>query len=674
MAISEVGRPLRLLIIEDVEDDAVLLRRELARSGYTLHWRRVQTEADLREALGAEAWDLVISDYDLPTFDALGALAVVRELGLDLPFIICSGTIGEDVAVHAMKAGAHDFITKGNMTRLSPAIDRELREAGERADRRRAEEALRQSEQRFRTLVASIGDVVFTMDDALRFDAVYGQTSPIAALAPENLVGKTPRQAFGADAEAHERAGARALAGERVVYEWQVQEGAEPRSFQTSLSPLVDADGRARGLVGVSREISAQKRVAEQLLISDRMASVGTLAAGVAHEINNPLAVVITNLDFVSRTLPRLDPLARQGIPASFWEAIADARESADRAGHLVQDLKVFSRSPEEEKPQPVDLQRVLDSAARMARNEVRHRARLAMDVDAVPPVLAAEARLGQVFLNLIVNAAQSIPAGHAADHEVRLVVRERGDGMVSVEVRDTGHGIAPDVLRKLFTPFFTTKPVGEGTGLGLSICHRIVTSFGGRIEVESQVGKGSTFRVLLPKVTRSVGRPALPRARGSEPPGLRRGRVLIVDDEPLVATALARELGEDHDVVVAHAGTSALERLRAGERFDVILCDLMMPEMTGSELHAHLVEELPDQAARMIFVSGGAFSEPMQRFVREVERPVVDKPFDLPRLRGLIRERVVFPGVPTSGPASGPAPGPGPRPLRPRGRERGAV
>jgi PAS domain S-box-containing protein len=662
-------------MVEDQEDDAVLLRHELQRAGHVLHWRRVQTEADMREALATEAWDLVISDYSLPTFDALSAIAVVKDLGIDLPFIICSGTIGEDMAVHAMKAGAHDFISKGKLTRLAPAIDRELRDARERAERRRAEGALRHSEQRFRTLVESMGDVVFTMDRALRYDAVYAKTPPIAQLSPEHLIGKTPRAAFGADAEVHERAAARALAGERVVYEWQVPAGVEPRSFQTSLSPLADVeDGPATGLVGVSRDITAQKRVAEQLLISDRMASVGTLAAGVAHEINNPLAVVITNLDFVSRVLPHLEPVARQAIPGSFWEAIADARESADRAGHLVQDLKVFSRTPEEERPQPVDVQRVLDSSARMARNEVRHRARLVMKYDHVPPVLAAEARLGQVFLNLIVNAAQSIPAGHVGEHEVTLSTRARPDGMVAVEVRDTGQGIAPEVLRKLFTPFFTTKPVGEGTGLGLSICHRIVTSFGGRIEVESQVGKGSTFRVLLPAVARSAPRPCVPRARGSEPDNLRRGRLLIVDDEPLVASALARELGDEHEVNVAQDGVCALARVRAGERYDAIVCDLMMPEMTGAELHAHLSREAPELAERMIFVTGGAFTEAMQRFLHEVANPMVDKPFDLARLRHLIRERVSGPFAPRVANAAGAgATEAAARPARPRGRERDA-
>ena len=643
MASCDERELLRVLIVEDMEDDAILLRRELTRAGYDLHWKRVQTEETMIAALNQEPWDIVISDYSMPTFDALGALHVVKSLGLDLPFIICSGTIGEDVAVLAMKAGAHDFIVKGQFKRLLPAIDRELREAKDRAERRRAEEALRKSEQRFRTLVASMDDVVFTMDRELRFDAVYGAEPPVPQLARAYLVGKTPREAFGADAGAHEQAAAKALAGERIVYEWSIPAGQETRCFQTALSAIVDATGQPAGLVGVSRDITAQKRVSEQLLISDRMASVGTLAAGVAHEINNPLAVVITNLDYVTRTLPKLEPAVRRALPASFWEAVADARESAERAGHIVQDLKVFSRSPDEEHIQPVDVQRVLDSSARMARNEVRHRARLVLEYSEVPPVLGSDARLGQVFLNLIVNAAQSIPAGHANEHEVRLVTRARADGFVEIEVRDTGHGIPPAVLRKLFTPFFTTKPVGEGTGLGLSICHRIVTSFGGRIEVESQIERGSTFRVLLPAaLRRSISLPAPPRARGTpDPTTLRRGRVLVVDDEPMVASALARELSDDYDVVVASDGAGALARIAAGERFDSILCDVMMPEMTGSELHATLSASHPEQAERMIFVSGGAFSDELNDFLRVVANPKIDKPFDMPRMRALLRERV---------------------------------
>ena len=490
---------LHVLIVEEHDDDLKELVRELGKTVGQLEWRCVSSEAALVVALAARTWDVVISDYAMPAFNALRALEVVKRSQLDLPFIVVSRAIGEDVAVLAMKAGAHDFIVKGQWKRLGPAIERERREARERAERRVTEAALRRSEERFRKLIASMDDVVFTMNRELRFEDVFGDGSPVRELSRAHLAGRTPREAFGADGLVHERAAQRALAGERVVYEWSVAPaGEDVRCFQTALSAIVDGDGQPTGVVGVSRDISEQKRVAEQLLISDRMASVGTLAAGVAHEINNPLAVVLASLDYVTRQLPALQ--RRAPYPTTFVEAISDARECAIRAGRIVQDLKVFSRSPDEEPRHAVDLRQVLESTARMARTVMRQRARLVIEHGSVPPVWACEARLGQVFLNLIVNAAHAIPEGHANVHEVRLVTRVSNDeDMVAAEVRDTGSGMEPHVVRKLFTPFFTTKPIGEGTGLGLSICHRIVTGFGGTIEVESQVGKGSVFRVLLP-------------------------------------------------------------------------------------------------------------------------------------------------------------------------------
>jgi two-component system NtrC family sensor kinase len=510
----EPGESLRVLIVQSSDDHLPPLLDELGRSGAHLEWHRVTDEPSLCAALTDGTWDVVLADHALPSLHALRALELVKQRQLDVPFIVVASPLGEDLAVLAMKAGAHDLIVRGQWKRLLPAIERERREARERAERRTTEAALRRSEERFRKLIASMDDVVFTMDRGLRFDEVFGESANV--LSRHHLAGRTPREAFGADGVVHELAAERALAGERVVYEWSVADAEEQRCFQTALSAIVDHDGRATGLVGVSRDISEQKRVHEQLLVSDRMASVGTLAAGVAHEINNPLAVVLTNLDYVTRQLPDME--RRASCTTTFVEAISDARECADRAGRIVQDLKVFSRLPDDEARHEVDLRQVLETSARMTRAVMKGHAHLILEHGEIPPVWASEARLGQVFLNLIVNAAHAIPAGHVDANEVRLCTHVPEDGVVAVEVRDTGQGMPPAVLARLFTPFFTTKPVGEGTGLGLSICHRIVTAYGGRIEVESQVGKGSVFRVLLPAAP-LCGRPGVTRA-GSDGAG----------------------------------------------------------------------------------------------------------------------------------------------------------
>jgi CheY-like chemotaxis protein len=302
----------------------------------------------------------------------------------------------------------------------------------------------------------------------------------------------------------------------------------------------------------------------------------------------------------------------------------------------IVRDLKVFSRSGDEERRGPVDLEQVLESSVRLAWNEIRHRARLERDYTAIPPAWGNESRLGQVFLNLLVNAAQALPAGRSEENEIRLITRAVEGGVV-VEIRDSGIGIGPDVLPNIFDPFFTTKAAGVGTGLGLAICHRIVTGLGGSIEVESQVGRGTAFKVRLPTLPAAADRNAS-ASQPSAAPGQRdRGRVLVIDDEPMINSILRRMLGRDHQVSTATSVREALDRFEAGERFDLIMCDLMMPEMTGMDLHAQLLRSDPALAERLVFMTGGAFTPAAREFLDRVPNARVEKPFDVPSLRALI-------------------------------------
>jgi CheY-like chemotaxis protein len=367
---------------------------------------------------------------------------------------------------------------------------------------------------------------------------------------------------------------------------------------------------------------------------------VGTLAAGVAHEINNPLAAIVANLELMARDLSavagRLDLTDRLH---EVFDELSDARESADRLRHIVRDLKIFSRATDEEHRGAVDVQRVLESSLRMAWNEIRHRARLIKEYSEVPAVEANESRLGQVFLNLIINAAQAIREGDAEHNQIRVITRQDSRGRIVTEIRDSGTGIAPENLTRIFDAFFTTKPVGIGTGLGLSICHRIVSGLGGTLEVESELGKGSCFRVVLPPATNTA--PQRPRPSLPIPVRTRRGRVLVVDDEPMIATAIGRTLSFEHEVVVSSDAADALERILSGERFDVVLCDLMMPQMTGMDLHAALTENAPDQAERMVFLSGGAFTTAARAFLDEVPNERLEKPFDTRQLSALVNERI---------------------------------
>jgi CheY-like chemotaxis protein len=265
-------------------------------------------------------------------------------------------------------------------------------------------------------------------------------------------------------------------------------------------------------------------------------------------------------------------------------------------------------------------------------------RARLVRDYEEVPTIAANEARLGQVFLNLIINATQALPEGRAEENEIRLVTRSGKDRTIVVEVHDTGSGIAPEALGHIFEPFFTTKAFGVGTGLGLSICHGIVAAMGGRITVTTEVGKGSCFRVELPTASDAPGRG---RSEPPPPSAPRRGRVLIVDDEPRMCATLEELLSNEHDVVALTSARDAHDRITAGERFDVIVSDLMMPDLSGMDLYAELSRIAPEQAGRMIFLTGGAFTQRARDFVAEVKNTFLDKPFDVATLRALIRARL---------------------------------
>jgi PAS domain S-box-containing protein len=399
------------------------------------------------------------------------------------------------------------------------------------------------------------------------------------------------------------------------------------------------------------RDLTERRRTEEQLIFAGRMAAVGTLAAGVAHEINNPLAYIVANIDFTRRELANHSAVrARAGGPAppqaatladnldEILEALDEAREGAERVRHIVRDLKVFGRGNEDARG-PVVLRRVLDSSINIAWSEIRHRARLVKDYGDEPLIEGNESRLGQVFLNLLLNAAQAIAEGETDRNEIRVSTRTDHLGRAVIEVRDSGLGIPPEIVARIFDPFFTTKPEGVGTGLGLWICKGILAGLGGEISVESQLGHGSTFRVTLPAA--SPGEPGEGPDRLPAEAERRSERILIIDDEPMILGALRRALGAEYRVTCLSGGREALERFAAGERYDVILCDLMMPDTTGMDLHAAIDRLAPGQGQRMIFVTGGAFTPRAREFLDRVSNPRIEKPVDLQNLRVLMKNLI---------------------------------
>jgi len=400
---------------------------------------------------------------------------------------------------------------------------------------------------------------------------------------------------------------------------------------------------RTGELAGANAELANRleelQRTRDQLVQADRAIAVGRLAAGVAHEINNPLAYVVANLKFVQENLPAAVAEAERPAPGApevsleeLRSALADASGGTARVARIVKDLKAYSR-PTAEQRVPTSLADAMEASLAMASHELRHCASVVRDFRPAPLVFVDPVRLSQVFLNLLLNAAQAIPPGAADRHQVTVVVGRGEDGWPFAEVRDTGHGIPEDVRRRIFDPFFTTKPQGQGTGLGLSVSLGIVSGLDGRIEVESQPGHGATFRVVLPPGPQAGAAPAGPAL--TPPP--RPGRLLVLDDEPIIGAAVRRMLSGALEVEVATCPRAALERIAAGEWYDHILCDLMMPVMTGMQFEAEVARVAPEQAERMIFMTGGAFTEAAAAFAERHGARCLDKPLDPDLLRSAL-------------------------------------
>jgi signal transduction histidine kinase len=256
-------------------------------------------------------------------------------------------------------------------------------------------------------------------------------------------------------------------------------------------------------VLAIARDASARKEVEAQLVMNDRLASLGRLSASIGHELNNPLAYVLGNVELMQRELGRVNGLPAD-VAARLAQHITIIREGAARMRDIVRDLKTLARG-DVERPSPIDVQQILDVCLNMAEREITPRARLVRDGSVRALVLGTEARLGQVILNLLLNAAQAIPDGDPDGNEVRVVVRAAEPRRVSIDIIDTGAGIAPDIRDRIFEPFFTTKQ-GDGTGLGLSICHRIVTAVGGTLSAHPNAPRGTTFRVVLPTVDADDG------------------------------------------------------------------------------------------------------------------------------------------------------------------------
>jgi signal transduction histidine kinase len=417
---------------------------------------------------------------------------------------------------------------------------------------------------------------------------------------------------------------------------------AEAIDAEAYLRKPVSMDALLDAIVRILGEVDRQ-RLLGRLEEAERFAALGRLAASVGHEINNPLAYVSMNVDLASRqvghalaTTPAGSEPAEHVVMLS--ELLHECRVGLDRIRDVVKDLQRLSRTSDVRR-ETFSINDILDESLAIARNHVEHRASVHKQYGELPPVVGDRSAMGQVLLNLLLNAAQALPEGRAGTNQVTLKTYAR-DNDVMVEIADTGAGISPDLLPHIFDPFFTTKPIGEGTGLGLAVSCRIVADHGGRIEVDSELGRGSVFRVSLPKAEGAFEAPR--RTPSPEDTPAPRGRILVIDDMPAIGRMITSAFAGAHDVVAVTEASEAFAKLAAGEAFDVILTDLMMPEISGRDVLDKLTAEWPHLAANVIFMTGGAFTPESREFLDRASQRVLAKPFSIEELQAVVRAQML--------------------------------
>lgn len=622
-----------------VEDDAMwvtLFRRTLAKASVG----RFEVDAVDRMSTAVQRIergdiDVIVLDLALPDSFGVGTLKTMRQAAPTIPIVVLTGQDDDRVGLQALNEGAHDYLVKGE----DRAMARSLLFA---VERRRLQEALRRRDALLAEAeqIAQLGsyewdiaaDQVTWSDELFRIFGVDKSGFKPTYQGFLDAIHPDDRERVDQNVQASLRS------RQPSEFEHRIVRGGEVRTLHARGRVVVDDAGRPTRLTGTGQDVTERKKLEEKLLLAGRMSSVGTLAAGVAHEINNPLAYVVANLEFVGRELRAGAAGSPPGL-SDVLEALDEAQHGADRIRRIVSGVKTFSRADEERRV-PVEVKPVIELSIQLVESQIRHRASLVREYGPTPLVDADESRLSQVFVNLLINAAQAITDRKSDDPEIRIVTSTDDHGCAIIEVRDNGPGIAEANRSRIFDPFFTTKAVGVGTGLGLSICHGIVTTHGGEITFETVSGLGTSFRVMLPPA-RLDGAPRVAERAIVRVPGGRRGRVLVVDDEPMVVSAIRRILGGDHEITAASNGVEAMERFLAGERFDVVLCDVMMPVMDGIQLYDKIAQFAPDQADKIVFITGGAYTPPARAFLDRMPHPRTEKPFNAANLRGLVRRLV---------------------------------
>jgi two-component system, cell cycle sensor histidine kinase and response regulator CckA len=627
------GKPevLRVLLVEDSEADAALILHSLLADGRLIRPLRVDTPEAFAQALRSTPWDVIVSDHRMPRFSALEALRLLQASGLDVPFLIVSGAISEHDAVAAMKAGAHDYLMKDNLARLGPAVARECGEADQRAARRRVDAALRQSEAELRAVMAHVPDGLLTVSAS----GALASMNPSA----ERIFGVRGEDVLGRQAEDFLPAGFSNSVGQGPLECEARRTDGSLLCLEVSVAEVPDC---VPCWVVTVRDVTDRRRLEAEVQRTQKMDTVGMLAGGVAHDFNNVLTGIQSAAAMARLELPRNH--AAEGD-------LAEIERQCQRAAALVRQLLTFARKQPLAR-RTLSVNEVVLDVESLLRRVIGENVRFAVELQPdVWSISGDSAQLEQVLMNLCINARDAMPEGG------RLTVRtgnlDSGPGpalrasttpgkrYVVLSVQDNGTGIPPRTLERIFEPFFTTKAPGQGTGLGLAVVHGIVRQHEGLIDVQSTLGSGSTFSVLLPAVEAEVvAAPAgvgVLAQHGS-------GTVLVVEDEPSVRQGVVRMLEHaGYRTLGAADGEAALAALDAG-RVDLVLLDAVLPGLSALETYRGIQSRAP--GTRVLLVSG--YSEAMldSTLRRELAGRFLQKPFTLEELADRVRGALAPLGV----------------------------
>ncbi len=621
-----MGTPLRVLFVEDCAEDLELMLRALRQGGFDPSHECVENAASMRTALGRQDWDLILSDYTLPNFSGIGALDVLRESALDIPFILVSGTLGDEAAVGAIKAGARDFVPKGLLSRLAFKVQRELEFSEQRRAKARAED-------RFRLLSQATNDVLYDWD--LRTDVAWmsEQAGTLFRCPPDQMDPVGEWWKSGIHPEDRDRVLGRI---ERLLrlretqwseeYRFRRGDGTYAQLLDRGLISY-DPQGKALRWIGSFTDNSQRKELENTLRQAQKMEAVGQLAGGVAHDFNNMLLVISGYVDMLLMKLDLKDPHRRY---------VEEIRKASERSLLITAKLLAFSRK-QVLRAATVDLNALVTNMNQMLQRLIGENIRIRFEPAAgLGAVLADSGQVEQILTNLVLNARDAMSQGGT----ITIRTANAPEGAVHLQVSDTGQGMTPEIQARIFEPFFTTKGVGQGTGLGLAMAFGTMKQSGGEIRVWSQSGVGSTFTLSFPRHEAAPlpeGMPPAPPCaalRGSE-------TVLLVEDEDMVR-ALTLEIltGAGYTVLPARDPSEALLICgqEAGE-IHLMLTDVVMPLMSGPQLAQALEETRPRM--KVLYMSGYTDDAILRHGIARQEVTLLQKPFPSDLLLSKVREEI---------------------------------